>query len=150
MFRMRNEPPAMTDGSLLEIKWLPECNPNANRSQWCFGTRIAALNLQSHIVLRQLLYGSLPGCTRTPCGTRTRHFPDSPLGRDDLCRGRTLTCWKNGPLHGTLGPQHLVVIDPPLFNRPAGVCQTREPVFIPPLTPLPQVTSSQTNSAIIS
>ena len=44
MIRMLNEPPAETDGSLLEIKWLPGCNPNANRSQWCFPTRMAALN----------------------------------------------------------------------------------------------------------
>ncbi len=25
-------------------------------------------------------------------------------GRDDLCRGRTFTCWNNVPFHGTLGP----------------------------------------------
>ena len=40
---------------------------------------------------------SRPGWTRSGA---------SLPGRDDLCRGRTLTCWNNAPLHGTLGPLH--------------------------------------------
>ena len=73
---MRNEPPAETDGSLLEIKWLPGCNPNANRSQWCFGTRMAPFNLKPHIALRQLLYGSLPGTRGVRVGLElSLHWP---------------------------------------------------------------------------
>ena len=44
------------------------------------------------------------------CQAPNALLPPHPLGqlpsRDDLYRGKTLTCWNNEPFHGTRGPRH--------------------------------------------